>query len=156
MNQNPKYSDKFMHEHYALMRHAAEGSAVTGEIKPESIEICKQVTRELAELVQGKQITIFHSPIRRAVKTAEIVTAEFKELGTVCEVKPLDWLRDGDHGVWNNNIATVCTDSPEHFTLFICHYRELEDFFGVGRNEDLDEAHNCTIFAKNFLISGKR
>ncbi len=156
--QNQKYQAFFINGGYAVMRHARVVSETTGDIADDSADMCRQVTRDLVEAIGNRPIVIHHSPLARAVNTARLVHDELQTLGVpVNKVLAEEWLRSDSFRLMNENITAVCEMTPGCFTLFITHYPDIKSFLnGNKRGVDIPEAYNCTIFARDFLIPGKR
>lgn len=60
-----KFAPKFIHPHYAVMRHSRLAPDKK-RLEEGSMRICAEVSIELANVVRGKQVRIYHSPLERA------------------------------------------------------------------------------------------
>lgn len=147
-----KFSDRFINPRFAIMRHAQDiGQGENVMLVERSVDICKQVVRELADKVRGLSVGIRHSPLRRAELTAQVASAELIANGVkVSRVEPCDWLTCDSHGLCNENIQEL-PDDPQTLWLLITHLPDVENFLGEQCNPA-----NCSLIAKEFLISGNR
>lgn len=150
-NKSSKFTSRFLYPHYAVMRHAKLASD-SKKLDEGSVTICVEVSKELAELVRGRKVRIYHSPLDRAVWTANVVrdTLLAQQIAVLC-VEPMTWLNCGSGLLNNTNIEQVCADDPGFFTLFVTHLPEIEKFLG----EHCNPANN-TIISQGFLITGNR
>jgi phosphohistidine phosphatase SixA len=137
----------FVSGNYAVMRHAKDGRE---GILDHSKEVCRRVVSELAEKLIGQTVVICHSPLNRAVWTAEIVRQELVSRDVPVErFEALDWLSSDTRGLSNEQISTVLPENGEVFILFITHQPDIEHYL-----RDDTKVTNCSVFSRDFTIKG--
>ncbi|MEX2405040.1 MAG: histidine phosphatase family protein [Candidatus Paceibacterota bacterium] len=128
----------------AVMRHADDRR---GGITDTSIQVLQRVAKDLREQIGEKEVRIFHSPLRRAMWTAQNL-AKFlrQESNTAIIAGPLEWLYCGEEAI-ARHIDEF--EEPEDFVVLISHQPDLEHFLCVRSG-----VTNCSLFARDFRIKG--
>lgn len=141
----------FTSTNYGVMRHA-ELKSGEHEFNTYTIQILEGVAQEFSEKIKGKDVVIYHSPVFRAELTAKVFRNRLESKGLIItDCSSLGWLALNQNELSNKRVQGVMRPSEKTFYLFISHEPDIESFL-----YHLDSLANCTILAKEFVISGNR
>ncbi len=131
----------------AVMRHLDDRAWDQEEV------VCRKIIRKFVENISMKsvkKVMIYHSPLYRAEKTAEIVAINLKTLDLKTETKPLYSLSCAEYSI-SISINQVLKERRKKtggiFILLISHQPDIEHFLDYNKN-----VSNGAIFARDFEI----
>ncbi len=114
-------------------------------------DICQKIVDRFVENISVKsvkKVMIYHSPLHRAKRTAEMIAINLETLGLKTEMKSLWSLSSGEYSisVSINQAIKEIEEADGIFVLFVSHLPDIEEFLqrsGVS---------NGSIFARDFEI----